>query len=424
MPLMDTATPDRRWTRASLAAAVLLAGGCDPSSFDELTQGSHAPTGADLQSFRDAASGHAGSRGAMQKPARDGGGLDESRPDGTASSVDASEPAQAGDAAAADAALGNDDAAAQAPPDAATSCGDTLRDPKNCGFCGYDCAAQSAVVSCVNGTCNRTCATGYDDCDNDRIHGSEGNGCETRVDNDVSHCGACRRRCVPPEGGVTTCSEQLCSGHTLALSDFTASRPHGNTTGGGPFSTPCLDGEVMTGISGLGDSNIVYAMRVHCARLELKRNSGVINVTTRATWMTDLVGGDNLTPVPAFSLPCPPNTIVTKVGGSTEYYNAVATVPSIKRISLTCSPVKVETDFAITLGPGTTLQIGQDSAAPLEVFEESCRLPGAAAGFSGRSGAYLDAVAVHCGKLAIRHAPAGTVTAPTGKNTDKNDVAE
>jgi len=412
---MAPATPELRWTRASLAAAVLLTGGCDPSSFDELTQGEGAPIGAQVRNDRDAASGHAGARGVTQQPTRDGGGLDGSAPEGGALRVDASGSAQPGDAATANAALPNGDASAgEAQPDGATSCGDTLRDPKNCGVCGYDCGAPSAVVSCVNGTCNRTCASGYDDCDNDRVHGSEGNGCESRVDNDVNQCGACRKRCVPPEYGIATCSGQLCSGHTMVLTDFAASPPHGNTTGGGPFSTVCLDGEVMTGISGLGDANIVYALRVHCARLELKRVNGVTNVSTRATWMTDMVGGVNLVPVPAFSLPCPPNTIVTKVSGSTGYYNAAATVPSIKRLSLTCSAVKVDADFAMTLAVGTAMQIGQDAAAPIEVFDEPCRQLGAAAGLSGRSGAYLDAVAVHCGKLAIRQAPAGTVTAPTG----------
>jgi hypothetical protein len=150
--------------------------------------------------------------------------------------------------------------------------------------------------------------------------------------------------------------------------------------------------------------------------------SGVISVSTRATWMTDTVGGVNLVPVPAFTLPCPPNTVVTKVSGSTDYYNDIVTVPSIKRISLTCSAVKVDADFAMTLAAATTIQIGGDSAAPIEKFEEPCRQPGAATGLSGRSGAYLDSIAVHCGKLAMRKAPAGTVTAPTG--TKRHDTAQ
>jgi hypothetical protein len=428
MPLMETGTPELRWTRASLAAAVLLSAGCDPSSFDELTDRDHAPIVGQVQNDPDAASGQAGARGAMQQPKRDGLGLDASTSNGVARPGDASvEPAPPAAPGAADASPPSADASpGDAQADGANSCGDPLRDAKNCGFCGYDCAAPSAMVSCVNGSCNRTCASGYGDCDGDLVHGGEGNGCESRVENDVNQCGACRKRCVPPEYGIATCSDRLCSGHTLVLSDFTASLPHGNTTGGGPFSTLCLDGEVMTGISGLGDSNIVYALRVHCARLELKRTNGVTSVSTRATWMTDMVGGDNLVPVPSFSLPCPPNTIVTKVSGSTSLYNEVATAPSIKRLSLTCSAVKVDADFAIALATGTKMDIGQDAAAPIELFDEPCKQLSAVSGLSGRSGAYLDAVAVHCGKLTMRQAPAGTVTSPAGaKGTDKSsDVAE
>ncbi|HMI92351.1 MAG TPA: hypothetical protein VK509_13340 [Polyangiales bacterium] len=423
---METVTPDLWWMRAPLAAAVLLSGGCDPSSFDELTQRDDAATGGEVQRDGDAG-GRAGTRGAMQQLTRDGGGPDASVRDGSSREVDAGVArTQPGDAGAAHTALPIGDASPDEQPDGAMSCGDPLRDAKNCGFCGYDCAAPSATVSCVNAMCNRTCESGYGDCDSDLVHGSEGNGCESRVDNDVNQCGACRKRCVAPEYGIATCSDRLCSGHTVVLTDFAASLPHGNTTGGGPFSTVCLDGEVMTGISGLGDSNIVYALRVHCARLELKRSSGITSVSTRATWMTDMVGGVNLVPVASFSLACPPNTIVTKVSGSTSYYNDVVTVPSIKRLSLTCSALKVDTDFAMTLAAGTTMQIGQDAAAPIEVFNEPCKQLGAVAGLSGRSGAYLDAIAVHCGKLTVRQAPAGTVTAPAAgaKGSKNSDVAE
>jgi hypothetical protein len=420
MRRMDTVTRERRWMRASLAVAAILSAGCDPSSFDALTDGADARTGTEAEQAGDAAPGRAN---APKESGRDGGPLDPSVSNGASWWAGPNVgPARSGDAAAAEPPLSLGDAATgEMLLDGGMGCGDTLRDPANCGSCGYDCAAPSAVVSCINGTCNRTCASGYDDCDNDRVHGSEGNGCESRVVDDVDNCGACRKRCVPPEYGIATCSAQVCSGHTMMATDFTASPLHGNTTGGGPFSTPCLDGEVMIGISGLGDANIVYATRVHCARLELKQANGITSVGTRATWMTDLVGGDNLIPVPSFSLLCPPNTIVTKVSGSTDYYDSVVTVPNIKRISLTCSAVKVDANFALSLTVDATIQIGRDAAAPIEVFEEPCRQPGAAMGLSGRSGAYLDALAVHCGKLMMRKAPAGVVTSPAG--TKRNDVA-
>ena len=391
-----------------------LSAACDPSSFDrpeqrdasvELDPHTTPPTDA-------AVSGSDTREAGASSPVPDGT-LDATSPGDGNQRVDAqTEPGQPADAsgevppATRDAAVGDASGASGA-------CGDTLRDPRNCGSCGYDCSAPAAVVSCVNGGCNRTCASGFDDCDNDRIHGSAGNGCETRVDSDANNCGACRKRCVAPEYGFASCANQLCSGHTLSLHDATAGVLHGGSTGGGPFAIPCAPGEVVTGISGLGDDYIVYAFRAHCARLEMKRASGAINVSTRATWMTEMVGGVNLVPVASFSRNCPPNMIVTKVSGSTSFYNEHATTPSLQRLSLGCSTVKVDAALEVTLVAGPTLQIGQDTPAPIEVFNESCAGVGAVGGFSGRSGAYLDAAAVHCGVLEIRESVAGTVTIPT-----------
>lgn len=401
-----------RFMRTTLLALCALSTGCDPSSFDmpgqrdasvEVDPHSTSPTDG-------AVSGSGPREAGATLPGEPQ--LDAARPSGSSWWIDArSEPSQPADASS-EVTPATHDAAPGEAKDANTSCGDTQRDAKNCGSCGYDCSAPAAVVSCVNGTCNRTCASGFDDCDNDRIHGSAGNGCETRVDSNVNNCGACRKRCVAPEYGFASCSNQLCSGHTLSLRDPLPSMPHGTSSGGGPFALPCAPGEVVTGISGLGDDYIIYAFRVHCARLEMKRSNGVINVGTRATWMTEQAGGVNLVPVASFSRTCPPNMIVTRVSGSTSFYNEQATTPSLQRLSLGCSTVKVDAALEITLEAGPTLQIGQDTPAPIEVFHEPCAGVGAVGGFSGRSGAYLDAVAVHCGALELRETVAGTVMIP------------
>jgi len=64
-------------------------------------------------------------------------------------------------------------------------------DIKNCGMCGKSCAAQNAVVACMNGGCVVTgCVMGFADC-NKQI----GDGCEINIASDVNNCGGCGNVC-------------------------------------------------------------------------------------------------------------------------------------------------------------------------------------------------------------------------------------
>ncbi|MBL8605445.1 MAG: hypothetical protein JNK72_26170 [Myxococcales bacterium] len=61
----------------------------------------------------------------------------------------------------------------------------------HCGACAQACALSNAVAACVLGRCAVSrCQAGAGDCD-----GDSGNGCETRTESSVAHCGACGNAC-------------------------------------------------------------------------------------------------------------------------------------------------------------------------------------------------------------------------------------
>ena len=78
-------------------------------------------------------------------------------------------------------------------------------DPDNCTACGLACSRSNGDPVCVAGTCALTCAQGYDDCDHDAA-----TGCETKLDDNVEHCGGCNRRCNAPEGETPVCLDGQC----------------------------------------------------------------------------------------------------------------------------------------------------------------------------------------------------------------------
>lgn len=71
-------------------------------------------------------------------------------------------------------------------------CADLLNDPAHCGGCGNVCplAGPHQVRSCAKGRCAYECAPGFADC-----NGNPADGCETNVNANPGHCGACGNRC-------------------------------------------------------------------------------------------------------------------------------------------------------------------------------------------------------------------------------------
>ncbi len=85
---------------------------------------------------------------------------------------------------------------------------DTSNDPNHCGDCSTSCPAViSGHRGCENGNCVvSSCEAHYADCD-----GNLGNGCETDLLTDVSHCGDCSTPCATPPHGQPACENALCA---------------------------------------------------------------------------------------------------------------------------------------------------------------------------------------------------------------------
>lgn len=74
----------------------------------------------------------------------------------------------------------------------------SLQTPEHCGSCQTVCQPRANTgVGCANSTCTFPCRAPWLNCDGgaSATNGSDADGCETRVDNDVDNCGACARRC-------------------------------------------------------------------------------------------------------------------------------------------------------------------------------------------------------------------------------------
>jgi hypothetical protein len=297
-------------------------------------------------------------------------------------------------------------------PDAAGPCLDTTRDPHNCGTCGFACGADFALASCINSRCSRVCDATHDDCNRDLASGSEGDGCETRIENDSMNCGGCDVRCVASGYGYVSCREQACIEHAIKLRDVQAGSLHGGLGGNVfPERQLCGPNEVLVGVSGVG-STIAYSLSVHCARLALSRTATGYALKIVPTGMSKAVGGlIGPEPPPPFTRACPADSIVTAVSGATWLWPGQS-MDSVRQISLRCATPTIDAERRLMLSaPLAPLTIGDANDATAKPFSDSCGPDGAVVGFTGRSGAYLDALATHCGTLAIEEEPAISSTA-------------
>jgi hypothetical protein len=84
-------------------------------------------------------------------------------------------------------------------------------DIKNCGACGAVCSTNhiptptcTGIGRFFTGVCNGACAAGFADCNGNKLS----DGCETDTNNDVHHCGGCGTDCTV---GVAHASGVACS---------------------------------------------------------------------------------------------------------------------------------------------------------------------------------------------------------------------
>jgi hypothetical protein len=83
---------------------------------------------------------------------------------------------------------------------------DLNSNPSHCGACGRACAPANATPACTMGVCSYTvCNAGFGDCD-----GNRANGCETDLNSNPSHCGRCNNVCPTPPNATRTCTRGTC----------------------------------------------------------------------------------------------------------------------------------------------------------------------------------------------------------------------
>ena len=155
---------------------------------------------------------------------------------------------------------------------------DIFDDTSNCGTCGNTCTNDHGSMVCSSGTCAPSCASGYDNCDND-----VDNGCETAL-NSLSNCGGCNVGCALANASescgsgvceLTACSNKYCNSNNVTADgcEFnldTNPGCSGSVTNLGSVNGD-INGSTIT-VSGTGeqwyrvyvdeDSSLIYDMRV------------------------------------------------------------------------------------------------------------------------------------------------------------------
>jgi len=84
-------------------------------------------------------------------------------------------------------------------------------DPDNCTGCGLACSANHIANRTCDDGCNGSCATGFQDCNGDKLK----DGCETATGSDVKNCGGCGLACS--NSHITaSCTAGVCDGACVA----------------------------------------------------------------------------------------------------------------------------------------------------------------------------------------------------------------
>lgn len=402
-----------------IAALAVLGQGCVVAEFDRVRQASQARAQCDVDASDEESVEHCVvARDASLDALGEGDAAPALPADASSSESDSASSGTGPSDASSDASMsllpddGGMSALEAGPSDAGPvlMCLDTISDPKNCGQCGKDCAAPNADPICENKECVRECKDGWGDCNGNLKLGNAADGCERRLDNDVKNCAICNRQCLAPDFGFAACKAKACTGYRLVQGARALSELYGNASGGGPFDMQCQEGQVLTGIEGVGDT-VAYGLQARCATLKVSRSGTTTTVSTVAPPSFTRAVGGNITPAPpAYALPCQPGEVVSALSGTLWIYpGSGVNAKVVKTLSITCASVQVGADNKITLTAKNKLTIGEPESSPLVAFESSCPGAGVIGGFSGRAGAYIDGISAWCGPLLLEERPVGSV---------------
>jgi len=411
-----------------IAAASLWTSACLTSDFDHIERrtqervysadaGVAGGVGTDSeQPAGPAAAGSASATQAGRSAAGSGGAAAGSgSPSGQSAQGGAGQAGQASEAGTGSSQAGSSAGGASSEDDdaGASVCGDTTSDLNNCGSCGNACAAQDALASCEDSKCMRACKPGYRDCDGDLAFGSLGSGCEVNLETDVDHCSACNARCESQTGKVVSCEDSECVYTSVEIgSGKGIGELHGSDVGGSPFEEICGRNSVLVGMDIATDGNVLYGVGFICAELLLSgTNQAYVISRAENIEVLPLVGNLVSPPSAVERRLCPAGAVVTGARGVTWHYNNdPRTGLSVKQLGLPCSQLTLNSKNEIALGSGGLITGGDPGAETAELFEDACKSGQVAVGVVGRSGAYIDAIQMYCGPIALGQQTARATT--------------
>lgn len=272
------------------------------------------------------------------------------------------------------------------------------------------------TASCLGAQCSAGCEPGHADCDADRALGSASNGCETRLADDLRHCGDCGLPCTAPPDGYAVCRASRCMSVSLVREPPTALAARGGTVGvglggGKAFNQVCPEGEVVTGVDGKISSNtVVDSIRLRCARLTAVPGIGDAPaiVLGDGYFPYATLGGDRQldeegTPRAPYALYCAPGEFVTEMHIAVWQGLAVngMSLSTVQDIALRCAKASLTPSLQVVIeasGPLLETRIPRWMDAIWSID----RCTGSAlAGFTGRHGLHVDQLIGQCSALKL-----------------------
>ena len=138
----------------------------------------------------------------------------------------------------------------------------------HCGSCGNTCTLPQATMTCQAGSCVfEACEASFGDCNQD-----PSDGCETNIQDDVTHCGGCGQACVFPQADAAcvqgSCKLGAClagwadcdlDGSNGCESELSSDELNCGTCGTDCTTLPHASGACVTGICQVGPCEMGFA---------------------------------------------------------------------------------------------------------------------------------------------------------------------